>query len=295
MYLFKIYTIADISQNLGGNVYPWSHPIVITALIIFGVGAPLFIWVESTVELPIMPLKLIRHNPRAGLIFANFLASVIVNAILFNIPLYFQAVLLETATSSGLRLVVPSLCSSAVGTATGFLITYTRRLKPPVVAGAVLIFIGTISLTFLRSGLADWTYLLFLVPSSLGQGFQFPGTFMAILAIGEQSEQAVVTSTLILWRSLGMVLGIASSSLVVQNALYVYLEKLVNGPDKQRVIEEVRKSVQAIASLPLEYREQVIDSYAAALHVTFLMTVVLAAIMVAIILPVKIPRLGKRS
>ena len=58
---------------------------------------------------------------------------------------------------------------------------------------------------------------------------------MSVLAVSEQSEQAVVTSTLILWRSLGMVLGVATSSLVVQNALFVYLEKNVKGPEKDNV------------------------------------------------------------
>lgn len=58
---------------------------------------------------------------------------------------------------------------------------------------------------------------------------------MAVLAVSEQSEQAVVTSTLILWRSLGMVLGVASSSLVMQNALRIYLDQKVVGPKKEEV------------------------------------------------------------
>lgn len=84
--------------------------------------------------------------------------------------------------------------------------------------------------------LPDWAYLLFLLPTSMGLGFMFPGTFMAILVVSDQSEQAVVTSTLILWRSLGMVLGVASSSLVMQNALLLYLNEKVIGPDKADVI-----------------------------------------------------------
>jgi len=63
----------------------------------------------------------------------------------------------------------------------------------------------------------------------------FPATFMAVLVVSEQAEQAVVTSTLILWRSLGMVLGVATSSLVMQNALRIYLERNVVGPDKAKV------------------------------------------------------------
>ena len=58
---------------------------------------------------------------------------------------------------------------------------------------------------------------------------------MSILVVSEQKEQAVVSSTLILWRSLGMVLGVASSSLVVQNALVHYLDKFVVGPEKEEV------------------------------------------------------------
>ncbi|KXX80238.1 Vacuolar basic amino acid transporter 2 [Madurella mycetomatis] len=106
---------------------------------------------------------------------------------------------------------------------------------------------------------------LCLVPGSVGTGFQFPGTFIAILAAMEQRGQVVVTSTLMLRRSLGMVLGVAYSSLVVQNALWYYLERFVAGPEKDAIVETVRQSVEAIWYLPAVYREQVVQSYEAAL------------------------------
>lgn len=53
--------------------------------------------------------------------------------------------------------------------------------------------------------------------------------------MGEQAEQAVVTSTLILWRSLGMVLGVSVSSLVLQNSLFGFLQRFVEGADKEKV------------------------------------------------------------
>jgi hypothetical protein len=222
-------------QNLGGNVLTWTHPFVIISLVVFIICVPLFIYVEGHVPLPIMPLKLIIHNPRAGLILSNFVGAIIASSVTFNVPLYFQAVLLESATNSGLRLVVPSITSSMVGTATGFLITYTRKLKWPLSTGTIFLLVGTTGLACMQRGLPSWAYLLFLIPSNIGQGFQFPGTFMAVLAVSEQSEQAVVTSTLILWRSLGMVVGVAASSLVMQNALLIYLNQKVVGPDKETV------------------------------------------------------------
>ncbi|KAF6801173.1 transporter C460.03-like protein 1 [Colletotrichum sojae] len=288
-------TFFVLGLNLGGNVLPWSHPFVIASLVIFGVSFPLFLYVESFVARPIMPLHLVRRAPRANLIFSNFFAALLSNAILFNIPLFFQAVLLTTATSSGLRLVLPSVVSSCVGTATGFLITYTRRLKWPPLSGAAALFVGCLALSIMRRGWPSWLYLLCLVPSAVGQGFQFPGTFMAVLAASDQREQAVVTSTLILWRSLGMVLGVASSSLVVQNALVGYLDGFVKGPERDEVIRRVRESVEEVAKLPAVYRDQVVASYEAALRLTFVCCTVVAFVSVCLLVPIKLPRLGSRK
>ena len=210
-------------------------------------------------------------------------------------PLYFQAVLLTSATSSGLRLVLPSLVSSVAGASTGLAITLTRRLKWPLLAGALLYLAGSVCLCLLRRDLAPAAYLFVLFPSSLGQGFQFPGTFMAILACSAQTEHAVVTSTLILWRSLGMVLGIAASSLVVQNALVHYLDLYVVGDDRDAVIARVRASVEAIAGLGQPYREQVVRSYEASLRLMFACCIVVATVSVFFIVPVKLPRLALRK
>lgn len=171
---------------------------------------------------------------------------------------------------------------------------YTRRLKWPSMSGAILIFIGTTILSSLNRNWPDFLYLLVLCPSSIGQGFQFPGTFMAVLATSEQREQAVVTSTLIAWRSLGNILGIAASSLVVQNVLTVYLHRLVQGPRRDQVIERVRESIEAVASLEQPYREQVVMSYEYTLRVTFTCCTVLAFIAVCLLLPIRLPRLGQR-
>ena len=142
--------------------------------------------------------------------------------------------------------------------------------------------------------------------------------------MSEQKEQAVVSSTLILWRSLGMVLGVASSSLVVQNALVHYLKKFVIGPERDevffpflphsessfqtkifsvadeeflanKVILLVRKSVHSIMSLSPVYKEQVIYAYTAALEVTFQMAVLLALGMMIIISFIRLPRLAKKE
>jgi len=182
-----------------------------------------------------MPPRIITSSPRANLIFSNFIGAILINSILFNIPLFFQAVLLESATDSGLRLMVPSIAGSTFGVFTGFWITYSKNLKKPLVWGVLMPVMGTLGLCSMTRGLESWVYVLLLIPTSMGQGFLFPGVFISVLAVSDQRDMAVVTSTLVLWRSIGTVLGVASSSLVVQNALLYYLEKLVLGPEKDDV------------------------------------------------------------
>lgn len=301
--LIMAITSLILGLNLGGNVLAWSHPFVIASLVIFAVTFPTFIWVESFVTKPIMPLHLIRRSPHANMIFSNALGAFLMNAIIFNMPLFFQAVLLTSATTSGLCLMVITVVSSASGTSTGFLINYTKRLKWPLGLGATGFLVGLIALSFMQPGWPLWVYLLCLVPHSMGQGFQFPGTFMAILAASEQREQAVVTSTLILWRSMGMVLGIAGSSLIVQNTLWGFLEMYVTDEaartggfaGREEVVERVRESVEAVAKLSGLLQEQVVMSYEAAVRTTFMCCVVIAIVSGLLLVPVKLPRLGSRK
>ncbi|KAH0593195.1 hypothetical protein MHUMG1_08917 [Metarhizium humberi] len=284
-----------LGLNLGGNMMPWSHPFVIASFAIFAISSPVFILVESRVPRPIMPPSLIFSMPRSNLVFSQFMSAVLSNAILFNMPLYFQAVLLTSATVSGLRLVIPTAITSIAGALTGFVITRTGHLKPSLIWGMMSCLCGTICLALMQRDLPDTLYLLALVPHAIGAGMQFPGSFIAILAVSEQAEQAVVTSTLALWRSLGMVFGIAGSSLVVQNALVHYLAAFVRGEKKEEVIACARASVAAVATLDQPYREQVVRSYEAALSLTFEVCIAVAVVSLLLIVPINLPLLPSRK
>ncbi|KAI5455808.1 hypothetical protein BGZ63DRAFT_368342 [Mariannaea sp. PMI_226] len=135
------------------------------------------------------------------------------------------------------------------------------------------------------------SYTLVLVPSAIGQGFQFSATFVAILAASTQAEQAVVTGTLLLWRSLGSIIGIAASSVIVQNSLAYFLQKTVRGAYKDEVIRQARTSIRSIALLEQPYQEQVICSYHSALMLTFEFGMCLAVISLLIIMPLKLKHL----
>lgn len=164
--------------------------------------------------------------------------------------------LLESATVAGSRLLVNSVAGTVTSVATGVIITRTGQLKPVLLAGSIIAVIGTIGLCLMQRSFPEWLLVLFLIPTNLGVGFIFPSSLLSILATSPQNDQAVATSTLILWRCLGSVFGIASSSLIVQNCLNYFLERRVTGEAKREVIERVRKSVTAIFDLPKHTQQQ---------------------------------------
>ncbi|QDS73323.1 hypothetical protein FKW77_006347 [Venturia effusa] len=282
-----------LGLNLGGNIFAWTHPIVVSALVTSVFAATLLVRIESRVHRPVMPLSILSKSPRANLVFSNFFSSLGINTIVFNAPLYFQAVKLDSASMSGFRLAAPSVMQTISAVSTGFFITYTGRMKSPQIVGAICMLVGGIVLSSMWDGIPPWLATLFIVPPSLGQAFMFPATSISVLAVSFHSDQAVMTTTLSLWRNLGTVMGVAISSLIVQNGLRRYLDQYITGADKIEIIQSVRKSVSAIRDLDGLHQQEAIMAYAAALRLAFVSAIVYFVIVNMLILPIQLPRLGK--
>ncbi|KAF2631021.1 MFS general substrate transporter [Macroventuria anomochaeta] len=284
-----------LGLNLGGNVYPWKHPFVITSLVVAGVAGSVLIYVEKHAKRAVMPLPMLFSRPRGSLVFNNFFAALGINTILFNAPLYFQAVKLESASLSGFRLGGPSVALTICGVSCGFIMTATGRMKWLIIVGTLSMLVGSVCLSAMWDGIPAWVATVFLIPSSVGQGLSFPATSLAVLATSTQEDQAVMTSTLLLWRSLGVVMGVSFSSLILQNALTAYLNALVTGKHKDEIILTVRKSVRSIIDLNPKHQAQVIEAYDRSLKVTFVSTIVVFVIANILVLAIKLPTLKKKD
>jgi predicted MFS family arabinose efflux permease len=245
-----------LGLNFGGNIYSWTHPIVISSLTLAFVAAAILLDVEKKAKRPILPLDMIMKAPRANLMFSNFFAMIGSNHILFNAPLYFQVVHGDSATVAGLRMSLPALCATVCGLLAGIFLTYTGRIKEPHVLGSFCMLAGGLACSMLSQLTPSWLATLAIAPPYAGQGFLFPATILGLVATSSQDEQAVVMTTLILFRNLGIVLGVAMSSLILQNALVTYLDRFISGPNKQEIIERLRMSVRAVQELDAEQRLQ---------------------------------------
>ncbi|KAL8807589.1 MAG: hypothetical protein Q9182_000573 [Xanthomendoza sp. 2 TL-2023] len=245
-----------------------------------------------------MPLELLTSSPRGNLTFHNFFLNLGINAVVFNAPLYFQAVHLDSPSMSGFRLAAPSVGVTCAGVASGMIMLATGRPKSLVIVGTVVSLAGGIAMATLphHAVVAGVTVAVFF--PTTGYGISSPATSIAALAFSPKEDQAVMSTTMILWRGLGNVMGVALSSLLVQNLLPGYLEQYVQGEDRretEQIIHLVRKSVHCIYDLDPIPRAQVQLAYEKSLRFAFLVSVVAFVSALALVIPVSIGRLDDQT
>ncbi|KAF4472771.1 multidrug resistance fnx1 [Fusarium albosuccineum] len=245
-----------VGLSLGGNELPWSSPWVIGSLIGSIALFALFLLVEArTSAIPVIPLRLLQGRLPIATQAANVCAGMAAYGYLFMLPLFFQVVLLDSATTAGARLAIPSLATPIGGVIAGVVMSRWGRLIPLVRTGALLMVVGNALVTSLGFEDSKWKYFVFVFPANLGQGIIYPGILFTSLALFDHADHAVTASTVYLIRSLGTVWGVSVTSAIVQTTLSVRLPDALSGiSDKWRVfsqiIDQIRHSVDFIRHLP---------------------------------------------
>ncbi|KAM0356157.1 hypothetical protein ACHAPU_000552 [Fusarium lateritium] len=241
-----------VGLSLGGNELPWSSPWVLGSLIGSIALFALFLTVEAkTSAIPVIPLRLLQGRLPIATQCANVCAGMAAYGYLFMLPLFFQVVLLDSATTAGARLAIPSLATPIGGLISGVVMSRWGKLLPLVRFGALFMVLGNGLVTLLQFQDSKWKYFVYVFPANLGQGIVYPGILFTSLASFDHADHAVTASTVYLIRSLGTVWGVSVTSAIVQTTLSVRLpDALSDVTDKWRVIEQIRHSVGFIRELP---------------------------------------------
>ncbi|RSL52201.1 hypothetical protein CEP53_008176 [Fusarium sp. AF-6] len=241
-----------VGLSLGGNELPWTSPWVIGSLVGSVVLFALFLLVEArTHAIPVLPLRLLQGRLPIATQAANVCAGMAAYGYLFMLPLFFQVVLLDSATTAGARLAIPSLATPIGGVIAGIVMSRWGKLIALVRTGALLMVVGNALVTSLGFEDSTWKYFVFVFPANLGQGIIYPGILFTSLASFDHADHAVTASTVYLIRSLGTVWGVSVTSAIVQTTLSVRLpDALSEVSDKWTIIDQIRHSVDSIRHLP---------------------------------------------
>lgn len=105
--------------------------------------------------------------------------------------------LLDSASTAGARLVIPSLATPIGGLIAGIVMSRWGKLAQIVQVGALLMFVGNLLVALLRFEDAKWKYVVFVFPANLGLGMVSPGLLFSFLAAFDHRGKNVCYKTTI--------------------------------------------------------------------------------------------------
>lgn len=219
----------------------WTEPQVGGLVALGLVLLAVFLFIESRVKEPIVPLDLWRDRTYAGSLVATFFASFGFFAAVIFLPRYYQVVLGESATASGYALVPLLIGVIASSIASGQIVARTGKYKVLLLGAVTLLGIGS----FLFTNLAAATDMptIWLWQLVLGIGI---GPTMAVFTIVIQnavpfSKLGVATSNLTFFRQIGGTVGLSiAGSLFGTQLANLLPERLVANGIPQQYVDQLQ-------------------------------------------------------
>ncbi|AEO62765.1 uncharacterized protein THITE_2107320 [Thermothielavioides terrestris NRRL 8126] len=260
-----------LGLNAGGNVVPWTDPLVLTTIPLGIVMLVVLVWWESRAKQPIIPVRLLLDRTVLTACITNFLGTMVVMMTTFYVPLYVQ-VLGFTATQAGLRVLASSFGVSVSSIGCGLIMKRTGKYVGLGVAVLLIYTFAMCLVATLDEDAPNWVPFVAMALVGGGYGGMLTVTLLACIAAVDHAHQAVITSATYAFRSVGGTLGITVASAVYQNILKARLWDRFGGlPGAAEEIERIRDDLGEIARLPQGWRDGVIASFMEAFRGVWIM------------------------
>ncbi|KAK0227700.1 major facilitator superfamily domain-containing protein [Armillaria fumosa] len=271
-------------------ILPWSDPTVIVPLILSITFFITFIIVELRVARePVLAPFLLKQRIPVLVGCSNFLVALCNFSITFFFPMWFQTVLLTSASTAGLHLAPNSLSMSTGSVFAGWMMHRTGKYKMINLICGLFPFIATLLILQMKEDSGPIQSWLSIIPLGFGNAVVLQTMLIALLAHLPESHMAVGTGFGQVFRGIGQVGGVAISSAIFQTKLDGELRKRIDGPDAERWVKSIRQSARLIHDLPPDLQRKARDSYSASLKAVFMFSAccTLLAYMVRLPIPEK--------
>ncbi len=168
-----------------------------------------FLFVESRVAEPIVPLDLFRIRTYAASQAAMFLLSFAFFIGVIFLPRYYQAVRGISATASGYMLWPLLLGLMGTSILAGLIISRTGKYKWLLVGAMILAGFGMLLMTQMSATTSDWTLWAWMLVMGVGIGPSMSAYTLVVQNAVPQRLMGVATSNLTFFRQIGGSIGLA--------------------------------------------------------------------------------------
>ncbi|MFB6166540.1 MAG: MDR family MFS transporter [Haloarculaceae archaeon] len=268
----------------GGSDYAWTSWQIVTLALTTVVAAGLFVYQESVVDEPILPLHLFGNRVVACCLGLSFTAGVGRLLVISYIPTFLQFTRGVTATYAGVLLAPMIIGMTGMSFVIGQLLTRTGRYKPFPVIGTVLAGTGFFFLSTIHGGTSFDVLAGYLFVTGGGFGMIMPVlTTAAQNAVGP-ADLGSVTTTLSYLRSLAGGLGVAIFGSIYSDTLASHMTRIAGRGQGRGSLGPVALHTPQV---PRVLREAVISAVSLSIDRMFgaVIPVLVIAFVIALLLP----------
>jgi EmrB/QacA subfamily drug resistance transporter len=252
--------------SLGGTTYPWGSPRMIGLLVAGVVSLVAFLFVESRVPEPILPLVLFKNRVFTVTGAIGFIIGLALFGAVTYLPIYLQLAKGKSPTVSGL-LLTPMMGGLLVTSIlSGQLISRFGRYRPFPIAGTAITAVGLALLSRLDLNTSIWTVGLYMLVVGLGLGMTMQVLVLAAQNAVPYEYLGVATSSSTMFRQIGGSVGVSIFGAIFANQLARHLAgKLPPG-----VKPPTTASPELVKHLPSAVRHAYIEAVTLSMHPLFL-------------------------
>src|ERR1700704_3848671 len=159
-----------LATSWGGGTYAWSSPMIIGLFAASAAALAVFVWVETRVAEPILPIRLFASPVFTVCCILGFVVGFAMLGALTFLPTFMQFVDGVSATTSGLRTLpmVAGMLITSIGS--GNLVGRTGRYKVFPVAGTAIMAVAFALLSQMTAATPTWQQSVYLFILGTGIG-----------------------------------------------------------------------------------------------------------------------------
>lgn len=208
----------------GGSTYAWESIEVIGLTAISLLSLIAFILNEKRAEDPILPLWLFKEPIFTLGSMGLLIMSIGLFGVIAFLPMFLQAVIGMSATSSGETLIPLMVGVMITILASGFLLKRTGY-KVWLIIGPPLSAFGLFMLSTLHAGSSQTDAVIYLIITGMGLGAVMSNYMVAAQNVMNKKEMGVVTSSMTMFRSIGGTVGVTLLGAIVNDRMVGELNK----------------------------------------------------------------------
>lgn len=209
-----------IGLTWGGVKFPWSSAHVLCPLIIGIVGIVLFLVYEALVARePLVPFSLVSNRTSLSGYLQTFLAPVVVVALIYYLPIYYQACKLASPLHAGVELLAICLVIAPVIIISGVSITKTKAYRPQLYLGWAFLMAAMGAMSTLKADTGTSASVGIPSLAGVGAGFLYQATYYPVLAPLPVSKNAHALALFSFCRVFAGVWGVTIGTAVLQTQL----------------------------------------------------------------------------